>query len=775
MTPTTSPTPHEINTLVTLFSQQRYADVESLAHALTVRFPNHESGWTVLGMARKQLGRSAEALAPLQHAVALSPGNADAHLNLGITLRELGRLEEAVSSYTQALQINPEFAEALYNLGNTLKDLGQLDAAAGCYQRALQFIPHNALVHNNLGAVQQESGRDAEAELSYRRALNIEPKYADAHYNLGTTLQNLDRLNEAETCYRRALGIRPDFTAALNSLAALLHLQGKSMLALELVKQSLRINATADAKRTFTACVKHLVFTQPDAELSAALVRALTEPWGRPSDLARASIELIKLNPDSAACITRATHAGPEHVPEHELYAANGLRQIATDPLLHALLESTPVCDVAMERFLTRARRHLLERAARKSVADAGPALNFYCALACQCFINEYVFAVSDAELQQAHELRNMLVSTLAENMQAPSLLLIAIAAYFPLHSLPYASRFIDYTWPDVVTALLVQQVHEPAEEQQLRATLPQLTRIEDDVSLQVQTQYEENPYPRWIKTAPAGEAKALGDYLRHKFPHAAFTPYAHADRIEILVAGCGTGQHPIATAQRIQGAHILAVDLSRSSLSYAKRKTLEMNLQSIEFAQADLLKLPSLERTFDVIESVGVLHHLADPWAGWRALLSILRPGGFMKLGFYSAIARREVMRVRDLIARRGHGSTPEAIRQFRQELLASPAGGNFGNTLLSPDFYSMSTCRDLLFHVHEQCMTLNGINAFLHDNTLHFLGFEIEGVTQRAYQQRFPQDRAATNLDTWKIFEAENPGTFANMYQFWIQKPGS
>ena len=85
------------------------------------------------------------------------------------------------------------------------------------------------------------------------------------------------------------------------------------------------------------------------------------------------------------------------------------------------------------------------------------------------------------------------------------------------------------------------------------------------------------------------------------------------------------------------------------------------------------------------------------------------------------------------------------------------------------------MSACRDLLFHVHEQCMTLDGINAFLHDNNLHFVGFELERIILRGYQQRFPDDRAATNLDAWQIFEAENPGTFANMYQFWIQKPGS
>jgi hypothetical protein len=67
---------------------------------------------------------------------------------------------------------------------------------------------------------------------------------------------------------------------------------------------------------------------------------------------------------------------------------------------------------------------------------------------------------------------------------------------------------------------------------------------------------------------------------------------------------------------------------------------------------------------------------------------------------------------------------------------------------------------------------MTLTRIEAFLDANNLKFLGFEIEGDALYAYQQHFPEDRSATNLGQWQIFEHENPDTFANMYQFWIQK---
>jgi hypothetical protein len=97
-----------------------------------------------------------------------------------------------------------------------------------------------------------------------------------------------------------------------------------------------------------------------------------------------------------------------------------------------------------------------------------------------------------------------------------------------------------------------------------------------------------------------------------------------------------------------------------------------------------------------------------------------------------------------------------------------------SFGVALKSGDFFSTSACRDLLFHVQEHRMTLTGIDAFLRENDLQFLGFEIDTNVLRAYKLRFPDDSAATNLGRWQIFENENPDTFIGMYQFWIQKIG-
>ena len=196
----------------------------------------------------------------------------------------------------------------------------------------------------------------------------------------------------------------------------------------------------------------------------------------------------------------------------------------------------------------------------------------------------------------------------------------------------------------------------------------------------------------------------------------------------EVLIAGCGTGSHSILVAQRFRGVRVLAIDLSLSSISYAKRKTQELGMTNIEYAQADILKLGDIARTFDVIESVGVLHHLADPFAGWRTLLSRLRPGGFMGLGFYSEIARRHVVKAREFIAERGYASTSDDIRRFRQDLAVQDASVELQWLSKIPDFYSTSECRDLLFHVQEHRLTLGQIESFLAEFGLHFIGFELD-----------------------------------------------
>jgi SAM-dependent methyltransferase len=347
--------------------------------------------------------------------------------------------------------------------------------------------------------------------------------------------------------------------------------------------------------------------------------------------------------------------------------------------------------------------------------------------------------------------------------------LVASVATYFPLYSLQVAPDRFKRPWPDAVARVVVQQVDEPAAERTLRRSIPALTPIAGGVSSLVREMYEENPYPRWVTALSLDSDLSFDEKMKLTFPLAAFDPLGKAE-VDILVAGCGTGRHAIEIARLYRGAKILAIDLSLASLAHAKRKTDELGLENIEFGHADILELGQFGRSFDVIESVGVLHHLRDPMEGWRSLIGLLRAGGFMNIGLYSASARRGVVAARELIAAKGYRATAHDIRLFRQEIFGLGDDAPAKSLSRSSDFFATSSCRDLLFHVEEHSTTIPAIKEFLAANNLAFIGFD--SPMRAEYAERFPADRAMTDLDCWHRFEEERPDAFRAMYQFWVQK---
>jgi predicted O-linked N-acetylglucosamine transferase (SPINDLY family) len=111
--------------------------------------PGHAKAHYNLGNSLYDRGRTAEALGPLQRAIALEPDSAQFADSLGNVLWDLGRLDEAESAYRRALELQPEYAAAQSNLGNVLRDQGRLDEAIAAYDRALELQPDAATIASN--------------------------------------------------------------------------------------------------------------------------------------------------------------------------------------------------------------------------------------------------------------------------------------------------------------------------------------------------------------------------------------------------------------------------------------------------------------------------------------------------------------------------------------------------------------------------------------------------------------------------------------------------
>jgi len=734
--------------------------------------PNHVAALNLLSILLTHREQFIEAEHYVKSALKINSSSDATFYNYGIILKALNRPEEALTRFKEALALNPANAETWNNCGTVLNDLRRFDDAIEQFDKALGLQPDYPQAFSNKARSLALLRRYDESAAAYEKALTLNPSLAEAWVGLGNVRSSLKRPNEARVAFRRALDCKPGMFEAHDALVVALLSEGKVGEALTVALGALAANETLEAKLLVASCLRS-PFLQPSiGDLRDLLTRALTEPWGPPAVFSPAAALFLILNEAISDGMARAAKAWPKLLPVEDLTEPSILAKIADDRLLRALLESTPACVVALEQLLTGLRAGLLAAAASgTSNAVAEPALGLYCALARQCFINGYVFAQSDAEIEQVRVLREAAEAALGSGATLSALSLVAIAAYVPLHTLSGAGSLLDRSWPAAINAVLDQQLRAPLEEQRLRALMPALTTIDNDVSIEVRSQYEESPYPQWVKLAPAAKRKTVDAYMRENFPLSPFVDLGVTGNVDVLVAGCGTGQHSIGSAERFEGARVLAIDLSLSSLCYAQRQTRMRGLTNVQYAQADIMNLPSIGRTFDIIESVGVLHHLADPFAGWRLLLSMLRPRGIMALGFYSEIARRVFAPARDVIAARGYRPIPHDIRKFRQEVFNCADDAPLRKVLVQ-DFFSLNECRDLLFHVEEHRLTLPEIAGFIEDNNLQFLGFEADLQTKQAYERQFPDDAAQIDLAQWHRYETDNPHAFMQMYLFWVQK---
>ena len=746
--------------LATISCQQgRFTEGAALARNALANDPRHARAHVLLGRALSALGQHEEALSSFDHALTLAPDFTQAHSHRADLLSELGRNIEAIDAYDRALAAAPDAVEDWFNRGVALAAVGRHRDALSSFDRVIAARPSFAPAHLHRAKALAALHRHDEALKAADQALAIDPRLAEAWLGRGHVLAALGRHQEALAAYDKSLELKPDFDQAWVGSGSAFIASGRPDLALAAARRALELKETPPGRILFARALTlaGAAGTIKGDEIRALALRALSEAWIRPRDLAGVCIDLVKRNSVMNEAVARTNAAWPRRVAAAELFGSPGIATPASDALLCRFLECAPIADVDLERVLTNLR-HCILCCATDGIFDES-VLGFCCAIAGQCFINGYVFATSEAENERVQRLQAALERALLAGEQCPPEWPAVLGAYVPLNALAQTETLLDRSWPPSVTAIIAQQIKEPAEEHRLAAALPRLTRIDHEISQAVRAQYEENPYPRWPAAGPPARPAILD--------------ICEPEQIgDVLIAGCGTGLVTLEFARQAPQARFLAIDLSLASIGYAKRMAQSLGVTNVEFAQADIMELGSLGRDFDVIEASGVLHHLADPWAGWKILLTLLRPSGIMQVGLYSEMARQNVVKARALIAERGYRPNPDDIRRCRQEIMAADDGSLLRTLTNVADFFTTDDCRDLLFHVQEHRMTLPEIRSFVAANNLEFVGFVLDASTRQLFTARFPDPAALTDLDCWHTFETEMPRTFLGMYQFGVRK---
>ncbi|MEQ8957054.1 MAG: class I SAM-dependent methyltransferase, partial [Coleofasciculus sp. C2-GNP5-27] len=106
---------------------------------------------------------------------------------------------------------------------------------------------------------------------------------------------------------------------------------------------------------------------------------------------------------------------------------------------------------------------------------------------------------------------------------------------------------------------------------------------------------------------------------------------------IRILDAGCGTGVGTEYLVHLNPHASVVGIDLSAGALQVAQERCHRSGANRVEFHHLSLYDAQELAGDFDLINCVGVLHHLPDPIRGIQALAPKLAPGGLMHIFVYA------------------------------------------------------------------------------------------------------------------------------------------
>lgn len=650
-----------------------------------------------------------------------------------------------------------ELASKLYSDSITAQDAHLLNEAQAFANTAYSIRPTFLPGINLLARIELQRQQYGAAQYWVEQGLALQPDSASLLYSAGHIALSQGKLEKAEQYFEQSTKVSRVATKAVNFLAHVKLLQGEYVEAFRHYRELAKTQANdVQIRSKLFEAASHVVADFYSEELEQDLLRYLDFPQMDYSQLASLATSLLKhkLRLSEAGCPLELT-------------------TIASDPLLLKCLTRFYFCDPVMERLLITLRQSLLTSCSQ-SLSVSATFLPLVAAIGQQCYLNESVWYVNPTETQLIEQLsqlcEKMLEGNHLKNQDVyPALLLVMM--YRPLSHCEFFARIRarDERWPSLIEHFVQDLIVEAERLDQGRAKLPSLGLSQDEVSLLVQKQYNQHPYPRWVDIGynqPSDYATAL----RQAFPnHSHLLPRANS-RLNVLVAGCGTGRHAIRLAQYFSLLDITALDLSHTALAYAQMQAEKRNVRNIHFIQGDILHVERLGEQFDVIECSGVLHHMNDPALGLAALAQQLKPGAVMKVALYSATARRTITKLRSLWGDNRPRSDQD-MRLVREALLQNSLAGDWSDIYNSPDFYSLSACRDLLFHEQEHVFDVLELPQFAQSAGLEWMGMlPNPAVSKILGESTHP---GQLSVHQWHTLEQNHPEIFAGMYQFYLYKP--
>jgi len=167
-----------------------------------------------------------------------------------------------------------------------------------------------------------------------------------------------------------------------------------------------------------------------------------------------------------------------------------------------------------------------------------------------------------------------------------------------------------------------------------------------DTITCQVNALYEKFPYPY-----SAVKSDLLTDLhvLVHILLAEAGIDEDEISRYSFFDAGCGSGQRILGLASQFPGARFTCIDMTEASLNIARGQAEKHGIKNVTFRKQNILELVE-QANYDIVTSMGVIHHLSDPVRGVRNLVSLLAEDGILIVHIYHTLGEHRRLLLREL-----------------------------------------------------------------------------------------------------------------------------
>lgn len=221
----------------------------------------------------------------LEHTIAVTPANGQAHGVLSQGLRNKGKLEPALAHALEAVRLDPTSSRHWQNLGVSYRDLHRIPESREALLRAVEINPKYAIAWANLGQAEADLGNLQEAMADLQEALRLSPAEPQAIYGLGQVYVATGQLDEAARAFQEAVRLKPDYVAAWTQLAILQERAG-------------RVQEAGESFRSAAA-------TAPDDPTVWRNLGVYLAKYGQPERAAQAFQEALRRRPGDADVLYR--------------------------------------------------------------------------------------------------------------------------------------------------------------------------------------------------------------------------------------------------------------------------------------------------------------------------------------------------------------------------------------------------------------------------------------------------------------------------------------